>query len=435
MKDSFSRRRAGRPVLAAIALVAIFPFLLARAVCAEPPSPLPLDWCLERAESENPGIAAEVAASEAAAHRVGPAGSLDDPRFSYEASNLPVGAFDFTSTPLSGHQFGLRQKLPFPRLLSNRKGAARAGAQAAGFVVEDRRLATASAVEAAWSELGFAQRALGITLRNIELLRQLAAVAGARYRVGSGLQHDVLRAQVELTTLHDQRLRRQASIEAASARLGSLLDLPAEIELPQTEPLADDAPLPELAPLVAGVDDSNPMLRALSARVEQASRLLRASELEGYPDLDLGVGYRLRRAVEGDPVNGDDFLSAGLTIRLPVDRSKWRSRVAERRALVRRAREEYRAARSELTARMRTAHAELFRAESQQALLETGLVPQARQSLESSRSGYQVGRLDFLSLLDSQVQLLEAELRLVRSRADRRQAFAALEAASGERLR
>ena len=83
----------------------------------------------------------------------------------------------------------------------------------------------------------------------------------------------------------------------------------------------------------------------------------------------------------------------------------------------------------------RQAHAELVRAASEEELLETGLVPQARQSLESSRSAYEVGRIEFLSLLDSQVRLLGAELRLARARADKRVAFASLEAAAGEKLR
>jgi outer membrane protein TolC len=91
--------------------------------------------------------------------------------------------------------------------------------------------------------------------------------------------------------------------------------------------------------------------------------------------------------------------------------------------------------RAELVARTRQSHAALVRASSEEALLETGLVPQARQSLDSSRSGYEVGRIEFLSLLDSQVRLLDAELRLARARADKRGAFAALEAAAGEKLR
>jgi cobalt-zinc-cadmium efflux system outer membrane protein len=102
---------------------------------------------------------------------------------------------------------------------------------------------------------------------------------------------------------------------------------------------------------------------------------------------------------------------------------------------VRRAKAEYRAARASRTDAARARFADLERADLEVALLRDGLVPQTRQSLESNRSGYEVDKVDFLSLVDSQVSLLDAELRLVRAAADRRAAFAALEAAVGEDLR
>jgi outer membrane protein TolC len=122
-------------------------------------------------------------------------------------------------------------------------------------------------------------------------------------------------------------------------------------------------------------------------------------------------------------------------VRLPVDRGKWRAHVAEQRALLRRAEADLRSTRADLLAMAQRAHAALRRAYAEESLLETGLVPQARQSLEASRSAYEVGRIGFLSLLDSQVRLLEAELRLVRTRADKRVAFASLESAAGGPLR
>ncbi len=54
------------------------------------PDPLPLGWCLELAQQSNPSIAVDEAAAAAAAHRVSPAGALEDPRFRYEATNIPV---------------------------------------------------------------------------------------------------------------------------------------------------------------------------------------------------------------------------------------------------------------------------------------------------------------------------------------------------------
>jgi cobalt-zinc-cadmium efflux system outer membrane protein len=399
------------------------------------PDPLPLNWCLERAQQSNPAIATDEAAAAAAAHRVSPAGALEDPRFSYEAVNIPVGDFDFNSTPMSGNQLGLKQKLPFPGVLSNREKAARAAASAATEDLADRRLRVVAAVEGRWAELGYAQRALEITDANIELLRQLTEIAETKYSVGSGLQQDVLRAQVELTRLLEERLRRIEALRAAEAQLAAVLDLSPEILFPRTDDLGDESAIPEVAPLLGRLDDTSPLLHALAERVEEAERLHRATELEGYPDFDIGVGYRIRQRALSDPVAGDDFVSAGVTIRLPVNRGKWREKAAERAALVRRAEAAYRDGRARLRDAVRTTFAALERADAEVALLETGLVPQTRQSLDSNRSGYQVDKVDFLSLIDSQVRLLDAELSLVRAVADRRAAFAALESAIGKELR
>ncbi len=400
-----------------------------------PPAPLPLAWCLERAQAENPRVAADAAAAAAARERIEPAGSLEDPRFGYDASNIPVGDFDFGSTPLSGHQLLLSQKLPFPGLLANREKAAEASAASASFLLGDRRRRVAAAVERAWSELGFAQRALEITDQNLDLMRQLARIAETKYSVGSGLQQDVLRAQVQVTRLLEERLQREAFLRRAEAGLAALLDLPPAVSMPRTEALRDRAPVPELAPLLDSLEAQNPLLHALRAQVEAEERRRRVAELEGYPDFDLGFGYRLRENVSGDTVNGDDFVSAGVKIRLPVNRSKWRAHVAERGALLRQAKANYRTARAELRNAVQASHADLARAHAEVELLQDGLVPQSRQSLESNRAGYEVDKVDFLSLIDSQVGLLEAELSLVRVEADRRVAFAALEAAVGGELR
>ena len=129
----------------------------------EIPDPLMLDWCLERAQEANPNLDRVAATASAARQRVAHAGALEDPRFAYEASNIPTGDFDFNSTALSGHQLGLRQKLPLPGLLSNRKDAARKEAEASEFLVNDQRFLINGAVEMAWAELSFSQQALDIT--------------------------------------------------------------------------------------------------------------------------------------------------------------------------------------------------------------------------------------------------------------------------------
>ena len=400
-----------------------------------PPDPLPLSWCLERAAATSPALDVARFAAEAAEQRVYPAGALPDPRYRYELSNLPIGDFGLGSTPLTGHQFGLSMRLPFPGARSSRREAARAAADAALETLDDQSLQIAAAVERAWVELGFAQRALEITDESIDLLRQFAKIAEAKYRVGEGLQQSVIRAQVALAELIDERLGREAAIRAAEARLASLLDLPAERPFPQTAAAPEQAPLPDLAALLGRLESSSPLLRALAERIEASRHELRTAQLGRYPDFDLGLGYRVRDKAPGDPVGGDDFLSASVSVQFPIDRRKWRAQVAERRALVHRGEAEYRQARAELRQALGTRHAQLTRADQAIALLQDGLLPQARQSLESTRAGYAVNKLSFLDLIDSQVRLLNAQLRLERAIADRRIAFAAIEASLGASLR
>lgn len=399
------------------------------------PVPLPLAWCLERAAVLNPDLLVMVALADAARQRSVIAGALDDPRFHYEASNIPIGDFDFQSTPLSGHQFGLRQKLPMPGLLSARGAGAERSSRAARFELENRQRTIEGAVERAWSRLGFAQRALEITDRNIETLGQLAEITEVRYSVGSGLQQDVLRAQVELTTRLQERLRREAVLASAEARVVALLDLPASTRIPRTESLDDSTPVPPLDPLRLRMRQNNTGLKALRVRVDAAELEVRAAKLDGLPDVDVGIGYRLRQHVSGDPVGGDDFVSAGVTVRLPVNRSRWSAHEAERRALHRVAKAKLRSYEAMLHEKLRLAHAELTHADREAELLRTGLVPQATQSLESSRSAYEVGRIEFLALLDSQVRLLSAQLQEVRALSDRRAAFGVLESIVGDDLR
>jgi len=67
-------------------------------------------------------------------------------------------------------------------------------------------------------------------------------------------------------------------------------------------------------------------------------------------------------------------------------------------------------------------------------LIKTAILPQARQSLESSLAGYGVDKVDFLSLLDTQVTLLDWEIKYHRELADYEQTLADLEQAVGKSL-
>ena len=65
-------------------------------------------------------------------------------------------------------------------------------------------------------------------------------------------------------------------------------------------------------------------------------------------------------------------------------------------------------------------------------LFKDGIIPQARQTVESMLSGYQVNKVDFLNLVRSQMTLLNYENQYWKSVTAANQALARLAAAVGE---
>lgn len=64
-------------------------------------------------------------------------------------------------------------------------------------------------------------------------------------------------------------------------------------------------------------------------------------------------------------------------------------------------------------------------------MYKTGIIPQAEESLESSIAGYQNDKVDFLSLLDSELTLFQFRLDYHRFLADYHKAIADIEALTG----
>jgi len=67
-------------------------------------------------------------------------------------------------------------------------------------------------------------------------------------------------------------------------------------------------------------------------------------------------------------------------------------------------------------------------------LIKTGIIPQARQSLESALAAYSVDKVDFLTLIDNQVTLLNWEIKYHRELTDYEQNLAMLENLVGKEL-
>jgi outer membrane protein TolC len=417
----------------ALALVAPCVSYAQEAAPTAPSDAAALDSLVAQALASSPGTRAARDRVEAARAAVGPAGALPDPMLAVGITNLPVsdpGFSDFMTMKM----VGIGQTLPYPGKLALRRRAATAEIGAADADLAAARLKVEAEVKQAYYELAFYDQALAILRRNEALLADFTKVTLARYGVGTGTQADVLRSRVETGRLAGEASRLVEERRAALARLNAALSRPSDT--PVTRPAvpqriaraavagsaagihfasaelgarASDSPLPSLADLQEEAVRSSPeiqhheaMIAAQAARVELAGKAY-------LPDVDLSLQY-------GQRAGNTDMVSAMVSVPIPLHkRSKQDLEVKQAQATLSALQAEHHETANALRAKVAELYSGLEQDRSQLALYVKSILPQGRAALQSATAGFQVGRVDFLTLVDDQATLYNYETRYYRS--------------------
>jgi outer membrane protein TolC len=400
---------------------------------------LTLELALERAVRTNPNLAGIQSRYEAMAAIPSQVGTLPDPVLSFGAVNFPTDTFHVGQEPMTQLQVGISQTIPFPGKRALREAASSHEAEAARSSVAETRLRLIRDVSFNWWTLHYLDRAQEIVQRNQELLRQFVQIAKTRYEVGGGLQQDVLLAQLELSKLLDQAIQLNGARDVEAARLNRLLDQPANqpIELPRT-PVGVFPDLVAQQELYQRGAESRPLLKRLRSEIDAAESRLELARKDYYPDFTVGAAYGARSGENPMPGGGDrtDLLTLRVSVNLPIYQSRKRAQaVSQRRSEMDRHRyalqDEVNAMRAEIS----QAVADYRRAREQLVLLDSGIIPQARHTVQSMLAGYQVGDVDFLNLVRSQVTLYNYETLYWKAVTLANQSVARLSAAVGEEVR
>lgn len=411
-----------------------------------------LDSLIAVARTASPRLRAARARIEAARARIAPAGARPDPMLMAGIQNFPVTKPGFTDF-MTMKMVGIGQTIPYPGKLSLRTRAAERELSAARAELEGDQLEVEEAVKAAYYDLAYVDRALEIIERNRQLLVDFMKVTETRYTVGTGGQEDVLRVRVEVARLGEEAVALVEQRRAALARLNAVLDRPSDT--PVVEPavprrvaraaIADsasrvrfasatlgaraaDSPFPPLEMLQAAAVRQNPMLRAHEAMIAAQAARVELARKEHLPDFDVSLSYGQRDGFS-------DMVSAQISIPIPLQKGRKQDQlVAEARSELATLEAEHSERANVLRAEVARLHSELERDRSQLALYVKAILPQGRAALTSATAGYQVGRADFLSLLDTQATLFNYETSYFRVLSGFAKRLAELERVVGEEI-
>ena len=397
---------------------------------------LTLESAIEEARLNNPGLAKTKARAEAMATLPSQMGALPDPMLSVGVMNLPTDTYDFEQEPMTQLRVGVSQKIPFFGKRKFRKRAAQEKALAASDLVDEEGLKLTSQVKTVWWKLFYLDHALEIVRRNQGLLRNFVDIASTKYKVGKGLQQDVLLAQVELSKLLDKQIQFKGKRKSAAAKLNALLNRPIDqdVELPTDTPIILPPPL-TIAELQQLAHEHRPLLSAKQNQVRAANEQLHLAKRSYYPDLNVGLAYGYRQGTNMNGTERADFASLMLGINLPIYAgSKQSKAVKQQSANITQQQKALEAIRGNIEASIITNLSDYQRARQQAELFLYGIIPQSRQTVSSMLAGYQVNKVDFLNLVRAQITLYNYETLYWKAVSDARQALAKLTATVGKEV-
>lgn len=394
------------------------------AVHAQHNVPLTLAEAEDLALSQEPGHAALMARAMALDEQSVAAGQLPDPTMRVGLANYPISSGSFSTEGMTQAQLGFRQSFPSgkSRAFSTQRLQSLSLEMTENAAARSRDVTTS--VRHSWLETYYWQRARDIASESRPFFADLVNVTRSLYSVGRKTQHDLLRAELELSRLDDRLIEINRRHRQAQAALSEWLGRDAN------RPIASKLPtwkrLPPIEILRTGLL-THPAVLAAEARVSARDAGVELAEERKKPGwaLDLGYGYREGFLPSGEPRS--DFISLAVTMDLPFFKKNRQDRslaaaLSERSASQFDKNELLRRLNSQLNAEY--AHwQDLTR---RVALYETLILNLSESQAQAALLAYQSEAGDFADVMRGYIDDLNTRLDHVRLQVERDQSYTVL---------
>ena len=428
-----------RPVVLALGMAGLLAALPVAGQRTETPAsmappaaePLTLAEVYALAQARNPRLHAAAAVAAAAEAREPAAGLLPDPMLQLGIMNVSVPGLNADMPASMAPSIQAMQMVPlFGKLDASARIAEQSTAMARADADESWWQVRAE-VAAAFYTIHETDAQLAVMRETVHLLENFERVAKAMYGAGEGRQSDILRAGVEVARMDAEIRRMEAMRATAVARLNGLLARPVATPVPAVAPPPIPSTVPSIERLSQWAGESRPMLARERTGVERAATQRELARKEIWPDPVIGVQYGQR----ADAMGVERMGSAMVGFSVPLFAGKRQLRMRdEAAAMEAMARAELADARAQVDARIGELVAELEQTTTLVVLYEADVLPQAHANVQSALSSYRVGAVDFMTLVDAQMDANRYEQELHALRAEHGRAVAELESTIGRAL-
>ena len=390
---------------------------------------LSVDEAVAAALESNPEIRATVRRLSLAQLKTSTAHSLDDPMLMMRDWDTPLRRpWDLNQAQL---MVSLQQTFPSRQKRDQRARLAEDDAGIAAIDLETLRQEVSAEVRKLCADLMRNADEMRLQERQSALLKEALTVALAQYTTGKAPQADVLRAQMAMTRLNEQRIELEEERDNARAQLNALMGQPPDKAIEIAGNYAVPAALPSIEELEQAAIEHRPELAALRTKIAKSRDEGKLTRLAMKPDFTVGLGYML---MPTGSLARNAYM-AEVSMNLPwLNRERHDGETKQTDAATDVSQAELDARASTVFLEIRQAQIEVLAAEKRVKLYRDTLLPQAEASFKSSTAAYQNNRAEFMSLIDAQNLLLDIQTAFYKASAATDAGMAQLERAIGEPL-
>lgn len=388
---------------------------------------LDLSKLVNEALQNNPEIKIALERWHAVNATIPQAKSLPDPTINFGYKNMkgPDSMYDREK------MYGISQEIPFPNKLYLRGQVATSEAESVkqDYFVTIRRVITQ--LKETYYDLYLVTHSIDILEHNKLLLVNLEKTAKAHYTVGKSSQQDVFRAQTEVTRLISRLLMLKQERESLQAEINRILNRPPSAPIQILLSLSHKPLQHNLSELNAMLDYSSPSFLMRLKNVERNEHSVALAKSEYLPDFEIELGRSEKKENSIVERGYEGMLKVKVPLYFMTKQNQGvKEAVANREASV----QELRNMKEDLLFRIKDNVLKIERANDLIKLIKNSLIPQARFTFASANSSYGVGKVDFLTLLDSFLILQENEIELQSEQVAYEKALVRLEEIVGDRV-
>ena len=377
---------------------------------------LTMDQALETAFANNPDLAAAQWETGIAQGERQQAGLIPNPEVSWEAEDTRRNS---RTTTVMINQ---------PIELGGKRGArievASRAQDAAGIELERKRNVLRADVIQAFYSSSTAQQRLLLSRQSLELAERGLRVAQGRIKSGKSSPVEGTRAEVQLSEVRLELRRAERDEASAYQRLAQVMGAPLPAFVSVGDPGRSMPTVPDSSLLLNRIGETAE-LRLAKLQIDQREASLGLEKAQRIPDLTVSIGSQYNER-ERERVN-----VVGLSMPIPLfNRNQGNVLAAARRTD--QARDLRNASELRLRTDIQTTLDQWMTANTEVASFNQTILPAAQSAVDTATRGFEMGKFNFLDVLDAQRTLISARTQYIQAIAEATDAWVRIERIFGD---